>query len=86
MYMCMYVYTHLSLYVCMYIGAASRGRCTSAPSATPPSPACRPRARRWRTRCSASTKAIRDFKDTVYPFFESDALFHECFVVSFLVL
>ena len=30
-------------------------------------------------------KVIRDFKDTVYPFFESDTLFLECFVLFLVV-
>ena len=35
-----------------------------------------------------SVEIIRDFKDTVYPFFESDALFLECVCcgVAFLVV
>ena len=31
-------------------------------------------------------EVIRDFKDTVYPFFESDTLFLECVVVLCLVV
>ena len=32
------------------------------------------------------TAAIRDFKDTIFPFFESDALFLECLSALFLVV
>ena len=32
------------------------------------------------------TEDVRDFKDTVYPFFESDTLFLECLFVLFLVV
>ena len=35
--------------------------------------------------CSAAP-LVRDFKDTVYPFFESDTLFLECCFVLFLVV
>ena len=33
-----------------------------------------------------ASKVVRDFKDTVYPFFESDTLFLECVFVLLLVV